>query len=75
MREQSTAETIRDLRNRTGAGMIEARKAMKDADYDADLAEGILKYRGCAVAIRGMTKDEWVMINARRWADEKRSQK
>ena len=48
-----TAAMVRDFRARTGAGMMDAKRALVDADGDFDAAERVLKERG---AIRAEKK-------------------
>ena len=55
------------LRRRTGASMMDAKRALKKADGDLLLAQGILKYQGCAIHVKNMTHDEWVMQSAKEW--------
>ena len=74
-----TASLIKELRERTGAGMMECKKAIELCAGDSLLAEGYLKYQGLAVCIRapGKTDEEayrdWVWANARRYAEERRA--
>jgi len=65
-------ETVRKLRDITGAGLIDTKKALIRANGDLLLAQGILKYQGCAINVRGMAYDDWVMERARSWATELR---
>jgi hypothetical protein len=68
-----TAATVQRLREKTGAGMMDAKRALDDAKGDLFLAEGILKYRGCAIHVKGMPKEEWVMKMARQYVREGRT--
>ena len=45
-----TAEMVRDLRERTGAGMMDCKRALTEADGDVDKATQILRERGMAAA-------------------------
>jgi elongation factor Ts len=45
-----TAEMVRDLRERTGAGMMDCKRALTEADGDAERATLILRERGMAAA-------------------------
>jgi elongation factor Ts len=44
------ARLVKELRDRTGAGMMECKKALTDADGDLDKAEEILRTKGLASA-------------------------
>src|SRR5215204_2794936 len=44
------ARLVKDLRDRTGAGMMECKKALQEADGDLDKAEEILRTKGLASA-------------------------
>ena len=45
-----TAEMVRDLRERTGAGMMDCKRALTEADGDVEKATSILRERGMAAA-------------------------
>lgn len=45
-----TAKDVRALRENTGAGVMDAKQALKDADGNADKATALLKERGLAKA-------------------------
>jgi elongation factor Ts len=45
-----TAEMVRDLRERTGAGMMDCKRALTEADGDVEKATLILRERGMAAA-------------------------
>ena len=47
-----TAQDIKDLRERTGAGMMDCKKALVDADGDMEKAAGLLRERGIAKAAK-----------------------
>ncbi len=47
-----TAALVKTLRDRTGAGMMECKTALKEADGDLDAATTILRKRGLAQAAR-----------------------
>jgi elongation factor Ts len=47
-----TAEMVRDLRERTGAGMMDCKRALSEADGDVEKATLILRERGMAAASR-----------------------
>jgi elongation factor Ts len=44
------ARMVKELRDRTGAGMMECKKALQEADGDLDKAEEILRTKGLASA-------------------------
>ena len=45
-----TAEMVRNLRDRTGAGMMDCKRALEEAHGDLDKAIGLLRERGLAAA-------------------------
>ena len=45
-----SAQLVKELRDRTGAGMMECKKALQEADGDLDKAEEILRTKGLASA-------------------------
>ena len=45
-----TAEMVRELRERTGAGMMDCKRALTEADGDLEVATTILRERGMAAA-------------------------
>jgi len=47
-----TAKAVKALRDRTGAGMMECKKALGEADGDADKAIEVLRERGMAKAVK-----------------------
>jgi len=47
-----TAKDIQGLRQATGAGMMDAKRALQDADGDADKARDLLRERGLAAAAK-----------------------
>ncbi len=47
-----TAKDIQALRQKTGAGMLDAKKALEEADGDAEAAEKILRLKGQAGAAK-----------------------
>jgi elongation factor Ts len=49
---QITANTVKELRGKTGVGMMECKKALVEADGDVADAEKILRKRGLAVAAK-----------------------
>jgi elongation factor Ts len=49
---QITAEMVKDLRERTGVGMMECKKALVEAEGELGAAEKILRKRGVAAAAK-----------------------
>ncbi|MBM4407985.1 MAG: translation elongation factor Ts [Chloroflexi bacterium] len=47
-----TADAVRDLRERTGAGMMDCKRALTETDGDVDKAIALLRERGLAAAAR-----------------------
>ena len=47
-----TAQMVKELREMTGAGMMECKKALTEADGDIDAAVDVLRTRGLAVAAK-----------------------
>ena len=47
-----TAKAVKALRDRTGAGMMECKRALGEADGDADKAIEVLRERGLAKAVK-----------------------
>ncbi len=47
-----TAEAVRQLRERTGAGMMDCKRALEEADGDLDAAVALLRERGLAAAAK-----------------------
>ena len=52
-----TAEAVRELRERTGAGMMDCKRALEEADGDIDKAVGLLRERGLAAAAKKAGRD------------------
>ena len=48
----STTEQIKELRDKTGAGIMECKKAIEDAQGDLDRAVQLIKERGLAIAAK-----------------------
>ena len=48
----STTELIKELRDKTGAGIMECKKAIEDALGDVGKAEQLIKERGLAIAAK-----------------------
>ena len=49
-----TAQMVKELRDKTGAGMMDAKKALVEADGDMDKASEILRQKGIASADKKM---------------------
>jgi elongation factor Ts len=47
-----TAEAVKDLRERTGAGMMDCKRALEETDGDVDKAVALLRDRGMAAAAK-----------------------
>ena len=69
MPQSCNMDEIYELRNRTGAPLPACTRAYKRAEGDVLIAEGILKYDGCAVNVKQGTYDEWVMRMAQGYKD------
>ena len=52
-----TAELVKELRERTGAGFMDCKKALTEADGDLDKAVAILRERGLAAAAKKSSRD------------------
>jgi elongation factor Ts len=52
-----SAESVKELRERTGAGFMDCKKALVEADGDIEKAIGILRERGLAAAARKADRD------------------
>lgn len=47
-----TAQVVKELREKTGAGMMDCKKALSEANGDMDKAAGIIRNKGIAVAVK-----------------------
>src|SRR5690349_8148615 len=47
-----TADAVKDLRERTGAGMMDCKRALEESDGDVDKAVLLLRERGIAAAAK-----------------------
>lgn len=47
-----TAQDVKDLREKSGAGMLDCKKALQDADGDMEKAAELLRERGIAKAVK-----------------------
>jgi elongation factor Ts len=52
-----SAELVKELRDRTGAGFMDCKKALTEADGDLDKAVVILRERGLAAAAKKSSRD------------------
>jgi elongation factor Ts len=52
-----TADTVKDLRERTGAGMMDCKRALEDSSGDLDAAVLLLRERGLAAASKKADRD------------------
>ena len=68
----STAEFIKKMREKTGLGLMDIKRAVSKCGEDELLVYGFLKYNGCAVHIKGPpgSYDKWVMDNAQKYKEE-----
>src|ERR687883_708531 len=53
----SSTELIKELREKTGAGIMECKRAIEDATGDLSRAEQLLKERGLAKAAKKMDRE------------------
>ena len=49
-----TAQMVKELRDKTGAGMMDAKKALVEADGDMEKASELLRQKGIASADKKM---------------------
>ena len=52
-----TAEAVKELRERTGAGMMDCKRALEETDGDLDKAIALLRERGVASAAKKAGRD------------------
>jgi elongation factor Ts len=52
-----SAEAVKDLRERTGAGFMDCKRALEEANGDVDKAVGLLRERGLAAAAKKAGRD------------------
>lgn len=52
-----TAQLVKELRDRTGAGMMECKSALKEAGGDVEQAEVVLRKRGIASAAKKASRE------------------
>lgn len=57
MRTEISVELIKQLRERTGAGVLDCKKALEETSGDLERAEEILRAKGAAVAERRAMKE------------------
>src|SRR4051794_34230637 len=54
---QISAQMVRDLRDRTGAGMMDCKRALEETDGDVEKATALLRERGLAAAAKRAGRD------------------
>jgi elongation factor Ts len=52
-----TADAVKELRERTGAGMMDCKRALTDADGDMEKAAALLREKGLAAAAKRADRD------------------
>ena len=52
-----SAETVKELRNMTGAGILDCKKALEEAEGDLEKAIDLLKKRNQAVAVKKLSRE------------------
>ena len=55
-----TAKDVMALREKSGAGMLECKKALTDADGDMEKAADLLRERGIAKAVKKRSEERRV---------------
>lgn len=68
-----SASQVNELRKKTGAGMMDCKKALTEADGDIEKAIDILRKKGAAVAAKRADRDANEGIVLTKVADDKRS--
>ena len=58
------AADVFELRHNSGAGLVECQAALEKCDGDTLLAEGWLKYYGCAINTYDLSHEDWAMQRA-----------
>ena len=53
----SSAKTVKQLRDVSGAGMMDCKKALEECDYDIDKAMDVLRKNGIAKAQKKAGRD------------------
>jgi len=69
-----TPQMVTDLRDISGSGLTECKKALEKYDGDMLLATGYLKYKGCAISCNcgsKESKEKWVDEMVRSWKESK----
>lgn len=64
MMQPSKSDLIKMLRDDSGAGMTECKAVLEKCEWDYLLAEGYLRYYGCAVNTYDTPHEEWAMTGA-----------
>ncbi len=57
-----TAESVRVLREQTGAGMMDCKSALVEAQGDMNKAQEVLRKKGLAAAAKRAGRDQWDMM-------------
>ncbi len=68
-----TAQMVKELRDRTGAGMMDSKKALQEADGDIDKAIAVLRERGMAKAAKKEGREASEGVITAYLADDRRS--
>ena len=60
-------ETIKQLRERTGSGYEQCKKALNICNNDSELAFYYLRYMDCVPYLKGkLTHEEWALMKAKK---------
>lgn len=62
-------EAILAVREYTGLGRGDCRRALAACDNDPLVACGYLRYQGCAINLNGQDVEAWTLRNARAYAE------
>ena len=57
MSDKISAEQVKELRERTGAGVMDCKRALEDAEGDSERAVALLQERGAAMAEKRMDRE------------------
>ncbi len=61
-------ESLKMLRDYTGMGAVECRRALERCEGDALMAVGYLKYNGSLINLKGGSQESWLLGQARSYA-------
>jgi len=67
-----TIKTVRELRDKTNVSLMECKRALDRYDGDMLLAEGYLKYNGCAIKVDDY--EQWVERQVRGYKERKENE-